>query len=78
MITRKQIKRDLSEDIGQCYGFTYKGKDCGIDPIDDYFEMWYGDTDCIVSGIDEVLSVGLYDGKSLDEILPDITEYGVR
>ncbi len=78
MITRKQIIEDITETYDQCYGFEYKGKHCGIDPIEDYFVMWYGDTDYIARSLEAIFTVKLYDGKTLEEILPDIEEYGMR
>lgn len=41
MITRNDIERDI--DTSQsCATWTYKGKGCGIDPVDGHYVMWYG------------------------------------
>ncbi len=40
--------------------------------------MWYGDIDYIAHSIDDVFSVKLYDGKTLEEIFQDIEDYGIR
>lgn len=78
MITKAQIERDISETVGQCYGFDYNGQSCGIDPIDDHFDMWYGYETYIAKDVDAIFSAKLYDGKTLEEILPDIKDYGIR
>ncbi len=78
MITRAQIEQDLTETYDQCYGFDYKGKNCGIDPVKDYFDMWYGHEAYAAKDIEAVFSVKLFDGKTLEEILPDIENYGER
>ena len=80
MLTRKQIENDLIEtDYCQCYGFEYKNKHCGIDPNGEYsFTMWYGDVDYVAHSVEDIFGIKLYDGKTLEEILPDIEEYGTR
>ena len=81
MITRKQIEKDLADCdyCAMCYGFEYKGKHCGIGPNGEYyFTMWYGDVDYVSHSIEGIFAVKLYDGKTLEEILPDIEEYGAR
>ena len=78
MITKEQIERDIAETVGQCYGFDYNGQSCGIDPIDDHFDMWYGYETYIAKDVDAIFSAKLYDGKTLEEILPYIKDYGIR
>lgn len=78
MITKKKIEHDITETCDQCYGFSYKGQTCGIDPVDNFWEMWYGRKTYIAKDADAIFSVKLYDGKTLEEILPDIEDYGVR
>lgn len=81
MITRARIEKDLADCdyCAMCYGFEYKNKHCGIDPNgENCLTMWYGDTDYIAHSIDDIFFVKLYDGKTLEEILPDIEDYGIR
>lgn len=55
--------------------FEYNGYSCGVDPLaHDNFDMWYGDESMTAHSIDEVMTTKFFDGKSLDDILDDITE----
>ena len=62
----KQCLRELRTHIL----FDYNGIQCGIDPIShSRFDMWYGDKDCTVNNIDDVMNKPFFDGKSLTEII---------
>ncbi len=55
-------------------GFEYEGKSCGIDPINkSHFEMWCGDNYIVAKSIDEVMNTKIFNGHSLSEIYPQIT-----
>lgn len=71
-MTAKQIKDRINE-ICTIFEFDYKGKNCAVDPFSkSSFVMWYGDNDYIAHSIDDVMSVKLFDGKSLTEIVDEI------
>ncbi|MGI6270110.1 MAG: hypothetical protein ACOYKJ_06215 [Candidatus Howiella sp.] len=68
----KQI-RDRLDSLISFFGFDYNGKACGVDPISHtHFEMWCGNDYLVAKSIDEVMSVSLFNGKSLAEIADDI------
>lgn len=49
--------------------FTYKDKECGIDPFSlNSFDMWYGDELENFTSLDDLMSRRLFDGKSLSDI----------
>lgn len=53
--------------------FTYKGKNCGVDPFSDTdFAVWYGDKDANMTSIKDVFHTPFFDGKSLTEIYAEI------
>ena len=55
--------------------FEYNGYSCGVDPLArDKFDMWYGDESMTAHSIDEVMTTKFFDGKSLENILDDITD----
>lgn len=55
--------------------FEYDGKACGVDPLSlDKFDMWYGDKSMTAHSIEEVINTNFFDGKSLEDILDDITD----
>lgn len=55
--------------------FTYKGKNCGVDPFSDTdFAVWYGEKDANMTSIEDVFHKPFFDGKSLTEIFPEIVE----
>lgn len=55
--------------------FEYNGYSCGVDPLArDNFDMWYGDESMTAHSIDEVMTTKFFDGKSLENILDDITD----
>ncbi len=54
--------------------FTYKGKDCGIDPFSmSDFDVWCGDDIVKAHSIEEISVVPIFEGKPLSEIITDIT-----
>ena len=67
---------DILEDvitITSCVTFIYNGKNCGIDPYSqNNFAMWYGDEDFNATSIDDVITVKLFDGKSLAQLADEI------
>lgn len=73
-MTSSMIKQHLDGLIG-CITFEYNGYSCGIDPLArDDFDMWYGNDEYKAYSIDEVMRVKLFDGKSLEDIVDDITD----
>lgn len=55
--------------------FEYNGYSCGVDPLaHDVYEMWYGDESMTAHSIDEVMNTKFFAGKSLSDILDDITD----
>ena len=55
--------------------FEYHGYSCGVDPLaPDNFDMWYGEKSMTVHSVKEVMSTTFFDGKSLEDILDDITD----
>ena len=56
------------------FGFNYNQKNCGVDPISHtQYEMWYGEEKTYTAkSIDDVLSVPLFNGKSINEIYNEI------
>lgn len=69
---------DIKEYLGNLTShvmFEYNGYSCGVDPLaHDNFDMWYGDESMTAHSIDEVMTTKFFDGKSLEDILDDITE----
>ena len=56
--------------------FEYAGADCGIDPITaNKFNMWFGSAVQTVDDIESVMTLPLFDGKSLTEIAKEIEIY---
>lgn len=54
--------------------FSYNGKDCGIDPLSrTEIDVWYGEKCETMDGVGDVFNAPFFDGKSLNEIFPDIT-----
>ena len=73
-MTGINIRRYLDNLTG-CITFKYKGYPCGIDPLaHDNFNMWYGLKEAKAVSIDEVMNKKFFDGKSLENIIGDITE----
>lgn len=64
----KKVRKYLNE-LTSHLTFEFKGIPCGVDPLSkNHFEMWYGDKAFTARSIDEVMTVTLFDGKSLNEI----------
>ncbi|MFV0344218.1 MAG: hypothetical protein ACK5JH_15250 [Anaerocolumna sp.] len=56
--------------------FTYNGKRCGIDPMaKDDFDVWYGEDLAKAHNIEEISSQRIYNGKSLEEIITEVTDF---
>lgn len=69
-----QIKDRINE-LCSAFTFTYKGENCGVDPLSHTcFYMWYGDDLRTVDNIDRVMDYPLFDGKGLRDILNEITD----
>ena len=66
--------RERINEICTIFSFEYKGVFCGIDPLSiNEFSMWYGENKTHTAhDIDEVMSVKLFDGKSLNDIADEI------
>lgn len=74
-MTYNEIKYHL-QNCEDSFTFKYNGCSCGIDPIStDKFEMWYGEESIIVDSVDEVMKIDFFDGKSLENILDDVTDF---
>lgn len=68
---RKQIDSLISHIL-----FDYKGKPCGIDPINrQHIDIWYGDEEYSAKSVDDVMTFPLFDGKSLNEICGNIENF---
>ena len=67
------IKNRLDEMCSHIL-FDYNGKGCGIDPLsrDRRYDMWYGNETYTAKSIDEAVTVPLFDGKSLKDIVDKI------
>ena len=74
-MTNNEIREHLDNLIG-AITFEYNGYSCGIDPIStDEFDMWYGDETITVISVDEVMETDFFDGKPLESILDDTTDF---
>ncbi len=63
-----EIKNAI-DSLVSFFGFVYNEKNCGVDPISHtQYEMWYGEETYTAKSIDDVLSVPLFEGKSINEI----------
>ena len=88
MITAKAIEDRIKE---MCCAVTwdYNGKHCGVDPygipIDKItedrfkmkygFDMWYGDKCATFDTAEKVMNEPFFDGKTIEEIIPDMVDY---
>lgn len=72
MITYAKVI-DRLRTVITCFEFEYNGLRCGVDPFskNDY-DVWYGDKYVKMTSIDEVINTKFFDGKTLEEIFPDI------
>lgn len=71
-MTAKKIKDRINEKATALL-FDYKGIAGGVDPLSDtHFDVWYGEELYVATSIDDVMSVKLFDGKSLTEIVDEI------
>ncbi len=69
-----ELRKYLGDLIGQI-SFSYNGQLCGIDPLAlDSFDMWYGAKTITASSVDEVMDAVFFDGKTLKDIWPDVTD----
>lgn len=73
-MTLSQFREHMDHLVG-CVNFTYNGHSCGVDPFDrNNYDVWYGD-DCVtVHSVEDILTVKIFDGKTLSEVWDDITE----
>lgn len=54
--------------------FSYKGMDCGVDPLaQNRFDLWCGDSIITVDSIDAVMSTPFFIGQALKDIVQDLT-----
>lgn len=66
------IKESI-QDYFCSFFFDYNGKRCGVDVFSPTkICMWYGDEEYIAISMNDVFSVGFYDGETLEQIFPDI------
>lgn len=75
-MTGSEILKDVNETLS-CYIFDYKGKPCGIDPINGKYVLWYGDNDFEFPDDDSLLKAAIFDGNTLDEIADKIENYSI-
>lgn len=74
-MTNNEIREHLDNLIG-AITFEYNGYSWRIDPIStDEFDMWYGDETITVNSVDEVMETDFFDGKTLESILDDTTDF---
>lgn len=72
MVTKAEMKNRIYSLVS-FLGFDYEGVACGVDPINhSCYNMWYGDNDYTAKDIEEVMSVPLFNGKSLSQIYNSI------
>ena len=66
--------RSAIDSLVSFFGFKYNQINCGVDPISNtQYEMWYGEEKTYTAkSIDDVLSVPLFNGKSINEIYKEI------
>ena len=70
---KADVLKDRIDSLTGFIGFDYMNQPCGIDPINhSQYEMWYGKKYFVAKSIDEVMSVQLFDGKSLNQICDNI------
>ena len=64
----EQLKKEILSLVSHIL-FTYKGKDCGIDPLSVYdIDIWCGDSYKKCRSIDEVMNTPIFEGKPLKDI----------
>lgn len=67
--------KDRINELCSAFTFTYKGKNCGVDPLSySCFNMWYGDDLRTVDNIERVMDFPLFDGRSLQDISGEIND----
>ena len=76
-MTADQIKARLKEGCS-LFGFDYNGKTGGVDPYwsedkGDVFALFYAGNETEVYGVDAVMTTPFIDGKTLTEVLDDLT-----
>lgn len=73
------MKHDIRYHLNNLIGavtFRYNNKECGIDPFSrNEYDIWYGDNCIALDSVDKVFSEKLFDGKSLDDILNQATDF---
>jgi len=73
--TLAQFRFHLDNLVG-CIQFDYNGYSCGVDPIGRArYDVWYGNTDVTVTSVDDVLCTTIFNGKTLQDIWDDLTEF---
>ena len=75
-MTIENIKSRIEEGCSH-FTFEYDHKTCGIDPVynpkdGQRYEMWYGDEEHTAKSVDEVMSLPIFGGKTLEEIYKKI------
>lgn len=67
--------REFLKNLTGHVTFEYNGNLCGVDPLSSTtFDMWCGTNSMTANSIDEVMATEFFDGKSLTDILDDITD----
>lgn len=74
-MSKKEFLQNLTESYGTAE-FNYKGKKCGVEPETENsittYCMWYGESWKDFSDVDSLMSDKFFDGRSLDDILPEV------
>lgn len=75
MITAKAVQDRIAE-ICSAVTWVYNNKPCGVDPYGSYkFVMWYGDVVEEFTTVEDVMNEPFFDGKTIEEIIPDMVDY---
>ena len=72
----EEIRNRLYEMCSH-FTFEYNGINCGVDPLCNpdkniKFDMWFGEEFYGAKTVDEVMSVPMFNGKCLNDIVTDI------
>ena len=79
MVTREEVEEFLTEtELSETCKFIYHDTPCKIEPTEEGFILYYGGKSCTVDDWDPLFAAPLFDGKTLEEILPEVEEIGHR
>lgn len=66
--------RDRLAGLENHFLFSYRGRDCGVDPIaKNKYNIWFGNKHSHVDTIDAVFEVPFWGGKKITDIFEDIS-----